>query len=150
LNLKSKQYGTTALVTAISAERPECIELLRKAGAFDDTATAENGEPITLEHPALAVCAAYNAAILAHDGGQMKVLSVPERNLSFDDADWDSWGSSRPIEPGLVQGFVSGDDATIALAGATPGGYFAMWVFQLRRDDDKWLVVRERWATRGL
>src|SRR5688572_10385487 len=46
LDLRHPEYLTTALIQAIDAEHEEVVQVLRRAGAYDDTVTAENGRAI--------------------------------------------------------------------------------------------------------
>jgi hypothetical protein len=147
LDLKNSVYQTTALMMAIDAERDECVDMLRKAGAKDDRVTAENGQPIDDTHEAFAVCREYLAAIFASDPAKLRELSTRGRPARFDDVQWPVWQESRPQKPRLVEGFVRGDDATVTVTGPAPVGADRNWSYQLRREDGKWRVARERWIT---
>lgn len=150
LDRKHQKFHTTALMVAIDAEKPECIEILRRAGAKDDTVTAENGKPITEEHEAFNVCSQYLSAVFSQDTQKLKELSTPERRPLMDGIDWDAWQESRPKEPRLVSGFFRGDDATVIVTGLAPIGADRTWFYQLRRLDGQWRVARESWITEGL
>ncbi|HUE73400.1 MAG TPA: ankyrin repeat domain-containing protein, partial [Pirellulaceae bacterium] len=145
LGARNTNYHTTALMDA-EGTCEECAELLRKAGAKDDTATAENSEPVTEEHEAFATVRDYLTAVFAADVAKLRELSSPELREHFAGVDFPTWQESRPTMPRLVSGFVKGDQATLTIIGPNPAGHDRTWVYQLRESGGKWLVARERWA----
>jgi hypothetical protein len=150
LNVKNTRYHSTALERAIGAEHEEAVELLRAAGAKDDRITAVNGAAIGTDHPAFATCREYLRAIYAEDVPRLKSLSTRDRPANFSRVDWASWRHSRPSNPQLVDGFIRGDDATVVVDGVGDGGYSTTWEFQLRREENEWRILRERWVVKGL
>jgi hypothetical protein len=150
LNLRNTTYGSTALIRALGAENYECAEILRKAGAADDTVSEADGTPITEQHDAFAACREYVAAIHAANPARLAELSSTRRNVTFTDVDWDVWRNTRPLEPKLVRGCIRGDDATVILTGMTPKGFETPWNFQLARENGRWRIVRENWLTKGI
>ena len=150
LDKKDTRYHSSALDRAIGPEHEAAVELLRKAGAKDDRITAANGTAIGPDHPAFVACREYLRAIYAEDVPRLKSLSTRDRPATFSGVDWATWRNSRPSDPRLVDGFARGDDATVAVDGVGDGGYSTTWEFQLRREENQWRILRERWIVKGL
>jgi hypothetical protein len=145
LNLRRTEDGATALMIADNQDRAEFATLLREAGAQDEVISAERGEPLTTDHPAVQVCVAYLAAVHAEDRAALKAAVVERMHGYYDDFDWGEWQGVRPIEPVLDEGYVQGDRATITLSGLTPKEFTTQWTYQLELVDGRWLIARERW-----
>lgn len=149
VNVKHGEYRTTALMQAIDAQQVEISDLLRAAGAADDTVTAGNGLPIDpTRSPAAAVVVEYLKAIHAAEPARLKQLSSSERPADFDDVDWQLWHDTRPIGDLAIAGFAQENSATIRVEGPTPKGYFTTWVFQVVREAGEWKILRESWRVR--
>ncbi len=145
LNLRRTGDGATALMIADNQERAELATVLREAGAHDEVISAERGEPLTADHPAVQVCVGYLAAVHAEDRAALKAAAVERMHGYYDDFDWGEWQSVRPVAPTLVEGYVLGDRATITLSGPTPKEFTTQWTYQLELVDGRWLIARERW-----
>jgi hypothetical protein len=139
------EYQMSALMLAQSGSYPDCVALLKAAGAKDDTVTAEDGTAITAEHPAFLAVVEYIRAIYAADAAKLEELSVSRRPGSFNGVDWKVWRETRPQPADLVDGYVRENDATVQVTGNTASGFHATWVYQLRQVDGNWRIVRERW-----
>lgn len=129
---------------AVDHRHAEIAQLLREKGAFDDVVTAENGTPITEADPQYKVCLDYIAAIHAQQPDKLRELYNKDSKVDFHDVDWKLWHNSRPLEPQLITGFTRDEHATITLNGITGGGYNVPWIYQLKKFDGTWLIVRER------
>jgi ankyrin repeat protein len=150
LNVKENRYHSSALDRALGAEHRQAVELLLAAGAADERVKATNGTAIDQSHPAFIACREYLRAIYAEDVPRLKALSTRDRPAKFEGVDWASWRNARPSDPQLVDGFTRGDDATVAVSGVGDGGFSTTWEFQLRREQNEWRILRERWVVKGL
>lgn len=149
LDARHRETNTTALMQALAAEQDETAELLRAAGAYDDTVTAANGQAVNdPTMPPLVACVKYIEAIHAADVETLDALSASTRRANFSGVDWDGWRNVRPWGAVDVAGFANGEAATITIQGPTPGGFVARWRFQLVFEGDQWKVLRENWLTK--
>ncbi|HEV7920061.1 MAG TPA: ankyrin repeat domain-containing protein [Thermoanaerobaculia bacterium] len=139
------EYKLTALQRALDAEHLDVAELLRKAGAKDETVTQRNGSPIDESHPAFAVIQQYLHAVFEEKPGSLLALSTFK---SMDGVDYKVWKSSRTNEPHIVSGFANEDAATVTVRGPRPDGGSTTWTYQLTRAQGVWRVSGERWETR--
>lgn len=146
LDIRNTLYHSTALVLALGSENAEAVQLLRQAGAYDDTVLRKDGTLIEEDHPAYKVVLDYIAAQHAHDLDQMNALSAGDRTHMDSIYDWDALCGAKPKEPKYVNGFERGDDATIRIAGETPTGSYTRWLLQLKRENGQWKIVREQWT----
>lgn len=145
LNRKSTAYHRTALMYADHGGKADIAALLRQAGAEDDVVTAENGKPLPADGGSpLAVCRAYLQAIQDRDPAAIRAAYTTDSNYDFDTADWQLWQRVRPMQLDSWTGFIRGDDATLTLTGTSSSGNKVTWIYQVRRTDGKWRVVRER------
>lgn len=149
LNIRSKIYGTPAIVLATDHDDEETAELLRSAGAVDDVVRRATGQEIAADHPAVEVAREYILAIHARDPRKLRELSASTRPAKFDDVDWELWHNTRPVDPQLVAAFVREPDATVTLTGATGRGNVSTWTLQMTNENGVWKVTRERWLTAG-
>lgn len=149
LNIRSKIYGTPAIVLATDHDDEATAELLRSAGAVDDVVRRATGQEIAADHPAVEVAREYILAIHARDPRKLRELSASTRPAKFDDVDWELWHNTRPVDPQLVAAFVREPDATVTLTGATGRGNVSTWTLQMKNENGVWKVTRERWLTAG-
>ncbi|HKO55813.1 MAG TPA: ankyrin repeat domain-containing protein [Thermoanaerobaculia bacterium] len=139
------EFRLTALKRALDAEHLDVAQLLREAGAKDDTVTELSGAPIDESHPAFAVVREYLAAVFDEKPGSLHALSTFK---SFDGVDFKVWKASRTREPRIVSAFAGENAATITVRGPRPDGGSTTWTYQLVRQDGVWRVSDERWETR--
>ncbi|HEV7484661.1 MAG TPA: ankyrin repeat domain-containing protein [Thermoanaerobaculia bacterium] len=145
LDTLSTKWHSTALTQALDAEKMDVVRVLRDAGAKDDTVTESRGQPVRETDPPVQVCFAWLDAIQREDLEAMKAASVFK---SFDDVDFKLWKSIRPVQPKLVQGYVTADAATVEIRGQISSGTYGTWTYQLIHDGENWRVKNERWETR--
>lgn len=144
LDVADPEYHMTALQRALHAEHLDVVELLRKAGAKDDTITAQNGSAIDETHPAFAVVRKYLDAVFAEQPETLTGLST----FHFDGTDFATWKASRTHEPHMVSGFANEDAATIVVRGPRTNGGSTTWTYQVCHVNNAWRVCEERWETR--
>jgi Ankyrin repeats (3 copies) len=145
LDTLSTKWHSTALTQALDAEKMDVVRILRDAGAKDDTVTESRGQPVRETDAPVQVCFAWLDAIQREDLEAMKAASVFK---SFDDVDFKLWKSIRPVQPKLVQGYVTADAATVEIRGQISSGRYGTWTYQLIHDGENWRVKNERWETR--
>jgi len=145
LDVVSTKWHSTALMRALDAEQLEVAQVLRDAGAKDQTVTETKGQALRDTDPPVRTVFAYLDAIQREDIAAMKKLSTFE---SFDNVDFKIWKESRPINPRLVHGYATADTATVEVRGPKPSGVNETWTYQLLRRGEDWRVSSERWETR--
>jgi ankyrin repeat protein len=143
LEAKNPEYKSTALMQALDNEKSDVAELLRKAGAHDDTVTKTNGKPVTEASEPVRVCLQWLDAIHKQDAATLKKISTFDK---LEGIDFKIWIGARPERVEKVTGFAGDDTATVSLRGPVPGGaYFCTWTYQLVRRDGVWKITNERW-----
>ncbi len=145
LDTKSSGWKMTALQLALDTEKLDVAQALREAGAKDDTVTAANGHAVTDTSDEVRACREYLDAVQRED---RKALSDLSTLGSFNDVDFNIWKKVRFANGRLVEGYTNADAATIAMRGATPGGTYVTWTYQLVRQGETWKISSERWETR--
>ncbi|MBV9496916.1 MAG: ankyrin repeat domain-containing protein [Acidobacteria bacterium] len=144
LDAADPEYQMTALERALHGERLEVIDLLRKAGAKDDTITAQNGARIDETHPAFDVVRKYLDAVFAEKPETLTGLST----FHFDGTDFATWKASRTNAAHMVSGFANENAATIVVRGPRVDGGSTTWTYQICNVKSAWRVCDERWETR--
>jgi hypothetical protein len=139
------EFRLTALKRALDAEHLDIAQLLRAAGAKDDTVTELSGAPIDESHPAFAVVREYLNAVFEEKPGSLLALSTFK---TFDGVDFKVWKASRTKKPRIVSAFAGENAATITVRGPRPDGGSTTWTYQLVRQNGMWRVSDERWETR--
>lgn len=139
------EYKLTALQRALDAEHLDTAEVLRAAGAKDESVTERNGSPADESHPAFAVVQQYLNAVFEEKPGSLLALSTFK---SFDGVDFKTWKASRTNDPRILSGFANENAATLMVRGPRPDGGSTTWTYQLTRVDGIWKVSGERWETR--
>ncbi|HSP15256.1 MAG TPA: ankyrin repeat domain-containing protein [Thermoanaerobaculia bacterium] len=146
LDARSTEWKSTALTQALDSEKSDVVELLRKAGARDETVTSANGKPVSGTSEPARVCAEWLDAVQRSDVAALKRVST---FASFDGVDFNIWKSSRPVRVQSASGFANEEAATISVRGPIPDGRnSSTWTYQLVRRDGAWKISAERWETR--
>lgn len=145
LDVRHPKWHTTALDRALDTEHLGVAQLLRDAGAKDQTVTAKTGSPVDDEHAAVTVCREYLRNVQAENRSALEALSTFG---SLADVDFKIWKASRPVDPDLVTAFANEDNATVVLRGMNPAGENTTWTYQVVRRDGVWKVSGERWESR--
>lgn len=145
LDAKSTEWKLTALQMALDAEKLDVAQILRGAGATDDTVTEANGKPLSEDSEQVRVCRAYLDAVQREDRDALVKLS---KFGSMDSVDFTVWKAVRPVQTRLVSAFANDTDATVVLRGATPRGTYVTWTYQVLRKPEGWKIGSERWETR--
>jgi hypothetical protein len=144
LDARSTDYDRTALMAAVARGKDNMAAMLRKAGAKDDVVTPESGDPLPADGgEPLKVVQAYLDAIRAHDHAALKNMFNPKSTYDFAGVDWELWHNTRPVKIESWSGFVRGNDATITASGASGRGHNPQWKYQLARDGERWIIMRE-------
>jgi hypothetical protein len=138
-------YHMSALQYADSYERLEVVQILRDAGAHDDTVTEKNGAPLAADDPPVRVALAYLDAIFAGDRDAMRARWT---QADFDDVDLAKYRGARPHPAHLWRGFANDSAATLELRGKDPEGGRVTWRYNLSRTNGEWKIRDERWETR--
>lgn len=144
LDVVSPKWKTTALQQALDAEHLDVAQILRHAGARDDTVTAKNGRPLKERSDAVRAVMAYLDGIQHQDLAAMNAVS----DHVIKDVDLKVWKEAYPSVARLVSGFANDQAATISVRGKVKGDNYATWTFQLVHPADGWKVARARWETR--
>jgi hypothetical protein len=139
------RYHMSALQYADYTEHLDVAQILRDAGAHDDTVTEKNGTPLGDDDPPVRAALAYLDALFANDRDAMSKLWLHEE---FDDADLAKYRSSRPHPAHLWRGFSNDRAATLELRGKDPDGGSVTWRYDLSRVGEAWKIRDERWETR--
>jgi hypothetical protein len=144
LDVQTTEYRQTALMTAVAHRQHQIADILRKAGAKDDVITSETGDPLPEDGgEPLKVVQAYLDAIRAHDHVALKAMFDPRSTYGFADVDWELWHNTRPVKIEEWSGFTRDDDATVTIRGTSGRGHSPSWTYQLQRDGERWIVMRE-------
>src|SRR5207247_1137325 len=130
LDTVSTKWKSTALIQALDAQQMEVAEILRAAGAQDETVTRANGKPIGDDSAPARVCFAYLDAIQREDRPAISRLSTRPESLPIDFA---VWKRTRPARARVVSGFANGGAATLLLRGPANDGSLTTWTYQLAR-----------------
>ncbi|HKS25591.1 MAG TPA: ankyrin repeat domain-containing protein [Thermoanaerobaculia bacterium] len=141
------RYHMSALKQAEQYQYMNIVQILRDAGAHDDTVTEANGKPLGDDDEPVRVAAAYLDALFANDPKAMGALWVAG-NQAFDEYDLKQWRGARPHPAHLVRGFANDAAATLELRGKTPGGGNVTWRYDLARVNGAWKLRDEVWETR--
>ncbi len=145
VNAKENEYKMSALQYALLYEKQDIAQVLRDAGAKDDTINDKNGHAVGETSDEVRAVLEYIDAIQRED---RKALSALSTLGSFDGVDFKVWKNSRFAKGRLVSGFANDNAATIVMRGATPGGVYVTWTYQLARTAGGWKVSGERWETK--
>jgi len=141
------RYHMTALKQAEQYQYMNIVQILREAGAHDDTVTATNGRALADGDAPVLVAIAYLDALFANDAKAMGALWVAG-NQAFDEYDLAKWRGARPHPARLVEGFANESAATVYLRGETPDGGSVTWRYDLARVGRAWKLRDEMWETR--
>src|SRR5256885_11885274 len=98
------------------------VQILRDAGAHDDTVTEKNGSPLHGGDPPVRIALAYLDALFANDAKAMGTLWIAGKGSFDEDVDLAKWRGARPHPARLVGGFANDRAATLELRGKTPDG----------------------------
>jgi hypothetical protein len=145
LDTVSTKWKSTALVQALDAQQMAVAEILRAAGAQDETVTQKNGAPIGDDSAPVRVCLAYLDAIQREDRAAISRLSTRPESLHIN---FGVWKRTRPARARVVTGFANDGAATILLRGPANDGSLTNWTYQLARRSGHWTITRERWESR--
>jgi len=140
------QWKMTALAQALHAERPEVIQLLRDAGAKDDTVTEKSGTPLAEDDPPAKAALAWLDAVFAEDKNKLNDLWTGAGTLG--DFDFKLWKSARPHPAHLLRGFRNDATATLWLRGPNDQNIPVTWRYDLVFVTGAWKVRSEQWQTK--
>jgi hypothetical protein len=140
------RWKMTALAQAIHAEHLEVVDLLRKAGAKDDTVTETSGAATGEHDPPVLAAVAYLDAVFAEDRG--KVAAMSTETAGFDHIDFKLWKGARSHPAHFLRGFASGDAASVWLRGPNEDRLPVTWRYDLTLANGTWKVRSESWETR--
>jgi len=139
--------GWTAMVSAYTAGRPEAVDFLAQAGAYDERVTAITGEPLTEESAPMQTVRAYLAAIQAGDLQAMECLRTGMNPGWSEGIALEVWQKYSPSEPILKQGFGNNHAATVELEAHMIEDLQVREFFHLEYvtegDAAKWLILRQ-------
>ena len=141
------RWKMSALKQAEQYQRMDIVQILREAGAHDDTVTETNGSALAEDDPPVRVALAYLDALFANDPKTMGALWTAGHQ-SFDEYDISKWRGARPHPAHLVRGFANDAAATLELRGKTPDGGHVTWRYDLARVNGAWKLRDETWETR--
>ncbi|HEY6138514.1 MAG TPA: ankyrin repeat domain-containing protein [Thermoanaerobaculia bacterium] len=141
------RWHMSALKQAEQYQYMNIVQILRDAGAHDDTVSAANGNALADDDPPVRVALAYLDAIFADDPKTMGALWVAGHQ-DFDEYDRSKWKGARPHPAHLVEGFAGDNAATLYLRGKTPDGGSVTWRYDLARVNGAWKLRDEVWETR--
>lgn len=141
-----REWKMSALAQALHAERMEVVQILRDAGAKDETVTEATGTPLAEGDPPALVAAAWLEAVFAEDRAKLGELWGGEGDLGT--IDFKIWKGARPHPAHLLRGFRNDDKATLWLRGPNPGGISVTWRYDLAFVAGTWKVRSEAWETR--
>jgi uncharacterized protein len=141
------RWHMSALRQAEQYQYMNIVQILRDAGAHDDTVTAANGKPLADGDPPVRVALRYLDALFASDPKAMGALWVAGHQ-DFDEYDLTKWRGARPHPAHLVEGFATDSAATLYLRGKTPDGGNVTWRYDLGRVNGEWKLRDETWETR--
>jgi Ankyrin repeats (3 copies) len=140
------QWKMTALAQALHAERTEVIQILRDAGAKDDTVTEKNGTPVAADDPPARAALSWLDAVFAEDKNKLNGLWAGAGALG--DFDFKLWKSARPHPAHLLRGFRNDATATLWLRGPNDQNIPVTWRYDLVLVTGAWRVRREQWETK--
>lgn len=141
------RWKMSALKQAEQYQRMDVVQILRDAGAHDDTVTAANGRALNADDAPVGVALAYLDAIFADDPKAMGALWTAGHQ-DFDEYDRTQWKGARPHPAHLVEGFANDSAATLYLRGMTPDGGHVTWRYDLVLVNGAWKLRGETWETR--
>jgi hypothetical protein len=141
----STQWGSTALKQALDNDKAEVAEVLRAAGAHDESVTQKNGSAVNSQSPPVRVAIAYLAAMQREDRATLEKLTTFG---NFQKANFTILRESRPIDSKLVGGFANPAAATVAIRGVCADGTYRTHTYQLIKQAGEWRITDERWETR--
>jgi hypothetical protein len=136
---------STALTEALDNEKLDVADILRRAGARDETVTEKNGKAVRADSSLAQICLDYLDAMKREDRAMLAKLSTFG---TFEHADFKTLKESRPIRAWLVDGFSNGGAATVMIRGECADGKYRTHTFQLAQRDGNWRITGERWETR--
>lgn len=139
------RYNMTALQYADYTEHLDVAQILRNAGARDDTVTEKNGAPLAADDAPVRVALAYLDALFAND---RRAMSAQWLHEELDDADLAKYRGARPHPAHLWRGFANDNAATLELRGRDPDGGAVTWRYDLVRAKGAWKIRDETWETR--
>jgi len=145
LDVVDPRYHMTALQVAEYTEHLDVAQVLRDAGAHDDTVTETNGAPLAADDPPVQAALRYLDALFANDRAAMSARWLHE---DFDDADLAKYRGARPHPAHLWRGFANDRAATLELRGKDPDGGSVTWRYDLARVNGEWKIRDETWETR--
>jgi hypothetical protein len=139
------QYHMSALQVAEYTEHLDVAQVLRDAGAHDDTVTEKNGAPLAADDPPVQAAQRYLEALFAND---REAMSARWLHQDFDDVDLAKYRGARPHPAHLWRGFANERAATLELRGKDPDGGSVTWRYDLVRVKGEWKIRDEAWETR--
>ena len=147
LDAVDARFKLTALAYALHNERMDVVQLLREAGAHDDTVTERNGTSLAEMDAPVRAAHAYLDAVFAADAAKLRTLATGPV-MSFDRIDFNEWKAARPHPSRLVSGWANNDAATLELRGPNADRTMVTWRYDLVRQGRDWKVTAEMWETR--
>jgi hypothetical protein len=142
------RYHMSALQQAEQYQYMNIVQILRDAGARDDTVTEKNGTPLGPDDPPVRVALAYLDALFANDPKAMGKLWIAGKGTFDEDVDLAKWRGVRPHPAHLWRGFANDTAATLELRGRDPDGGAVTWRYDLVRVNGAWKIRDETWETR--
>jgi len=136
--------GNTALSQAITAGRDDNIAILQKAGAKDFRVTSASGKAVTEASGPFEAVKDYVAAVHAGDFQKMARLYIGASVALMEERrdDLKFWQSMRPQSPLLVEGWMTEEEATLTIRGATASGDHRI-SYHLEDSADGWRIKKE-------
>ncbi|HEY6844530.1 MAG TPA: hypothetical protein VI391_10195, partial [Thermoanaerobaculia bacterium] len=125
-------------------EKMDVVQILRDAGATDESVTEKNGHAVDEKSEPVAVVMKYVDAMQHEDAAGLQALTT----FRIDSASVKSWKESHPPQVRLLSGFANGGAATVTVRGKLPSGLYETWTYQLVHADPAWKVASERWESR--
>ena len=137
----------TALLSALQAEKMDVVEILRKAGARDDTVTEKNGKPLTESDPPAQAALARIDALFAEDQQKLDALQTFTETVSGK-SHWKVLQDVVPHPARLSTGFWNDHAASLWLRGKNSDGKTITWRYDMVNDKTGWRVHDGWWETR--
>jgi hypothetical protein len=136
LDVRDPKYKMSALQRAVHAEHNDVAQLLRDAGAADDTVTAKSGQVVDGNSEPARVVAKFLEAIQRQDLAGLRSTTT----YAIDTPSFDTWKQNFPPQARVVSGFANDSAATVVVSGKTADGSETTWTFQLVRDAATWKI----------
>jgi hypothetical protein len=139
--------SNTALISALRTEKMDVVEILRKAGARDDTVTEKNGKPLMESDPPAQAALARIDALFAEDQGKLDALQTFTETVSGK-SNWKVLQDVVPHPARLSAGFWNDHAASLWLRGKNSDGKTITWRYDMVNDKTGWRLHDGWWETR--